>query len=90
MKSYYEEKVETNAIIEELVITGLKKKLHELAWKMIKVQNTEELKALIEELKGVQEAVSDMIKSHDYARDDLARDKKEKEAKAKGEAGNGI
>lgn len=64
MKEYYENKIKNHKIIEELVCKGMKARLQELAFQMVKVEDAETLKAVIEETKELQEAVKVMLEEH--------------------------
>lgn len=76
MKGYYEEKIKRHKIIEELVCKGIKARLQELAYEMVKVEDSETLKAVIEELNELQEAVKLMFEDHQLTIDIYKRDYK--------------
>ena len=76
MKGYYEEKIKRHKIIEELVCKGMKARLQELAYEMVKVEDSETLKAVIEETKELQEAVKSMLEDHQLTIDIYERDYK--------------
>ena len=65
IKELYEKDINSDKIIEELVVLGMQVKLKELADKMVKVDNSEDLKSLIQELKTIQEAIKNMIENHE-------------------------
>lgn len=64
IKELYEKDIKANKIIEELVCLGMKAKLQELAYQMVKVEDIETFKAVIEETKELQEAVKMMFENH--------------------------
>ncbi len=65
IKELYEKDINSDKVIEELVVLGMQVKLKELADKMVKVDNSEDLKSLIQELKTIQEAIKNMIENHE-------------------------
>ncbi len=65
IKELYEKDINSDKVIEELVVLGMQVKLKELADKMVKADNSEDLKSLIQELKTIQEAIKNMIENHE-------------------------
>lgn len=65
IKELYEKDINSDKVIEELVVLGMQVKLKELADKMVKADNSEDLKSSIQELKTIQEAIKNMIENHE-------------------------